>query len=561
MEAISPANRVCSLVMSAFPAGRRLVRHRMRRLSSLLLGFMAVVAYPASAAAHPLGNFTINHFATVRIEPKQVLLDVVVDQAEIPAFQARAGIDTDADGQVSDAEIEASRTTACLTQAEDLFLTIGARRLDVRLIEAGLSFPPGVGGLATMRLVCAYDAQLPEPIADGVDSRLTFRDESFRERLGWREIVVVGSGVTVRAAEGALRATSVSDRLSVYPDALVASPLADTIVSIDATLGGPTLPVFEVPDALPVGDRVDPTPSGAEVSAMPSPTASAPPGVVPGGIGGEGLPAIFSSADLTPVIVLVSLLTAAGLGAAHALTPGHGKTLMAAYLVGMRGTPRHAVGLGLSVSISHTVGILILAALVVGATDVLPADLVVRIAPLVAAISIVLIGAWMVIGEVGRRRSVAPEGAPRHSHGETDHEHEAEHEHEHEAEHEHSHGGIRHSHLPEAGTRITWRSLFVLGLAGGLIPSTSALLILLGSIAAGRPAFGFVLVVAFGLGMAAVMGGIGLVMVLARGRLDTVGTHPAIGRFVSYVPLVAAFLVLGLGSYLMVQAISAAPTF
>jgi len=121
---------------------------------------------------------------------------------------------------------------------------------------------------------------------------------------------------------------------------------------------------------------------------------------------------------------------------------------------------------------------------------------------------------------------------------------------------EHSHGGVAHSHLPPPGTTISWRSLFVLGLAGGLIPSTSALLILLGSIAAGRPAFGFVLVVAFGLGMALVMGGIGLALVLARGRLDRVAVGSPLGRASSFVPLAAAFLVFGLGIYLTIQAVA-----
>jgi ABC-type nickel/cobalt efflux system permease component RcnA len=115
--------------------------------------------------------------------------------------------------------------------------------------------------------------------------------------------------------------------------------------------------------------------------------------------------------------------------------------------------------------------------------------------------------------------------------------------------------------MPPAGATITWRSLFVLGLAGGLIPSTSALLILLGSIAAGRPAFGFVLVVAFGLGMALVMGGIGLALVVARGRLDRVDSTSRLGRVSQLVPLLAAFLVFGLGLYLTFQAVSGNTTF
>src|SRR6185295_12870341 len=125
----------------------------------------------------------------------------------------------------------------------------------------------------------------------------------------------------------------------------------------------------------------------------------------------------------------------------------------------------------------------------------------------------------------------------------------------------HSHGGVSHSHVPPPGSPLSWRSLFAMGLAGGLIPSTSALLILLGSIAAGRPAFGLVLVVAFGLGMALVMGGIGLALVVARGRLDRVGAGSPLARAGAHLPLVASFLVLGLGLYLTYQAVAGTTVF
>jgi ABC-type nickel/cobalt efflux system permease component RcnA len=241
---------------------------------------------------------------------------------------------------------------------------------------------------------------------------------------------------------------------------------------------------------------------------------------------------------------------------------------MAAYLVGTRGTAVHAVGLGLSVSLSHTMGILALTAVIVAAQGVLAPDVVVRSAPMVAAVSIVAIGGWMLLSEIRRRRAAAPALADDDGHDHPhEHDHGPEHPHEHPHEHEHaqsdagvhSHGGVSHTHLPTPGTAITWRSLFVLGLAGGLIPSTSALLILLGSIAAGRPAFGFVLVVAFGLGMALVMGGIGVALVVARGRLDRVDARSTLGRFGAAVPLVAAVLVFGLGIYLTVQAVSGTP--
>ncbi len=564
--------------------GTHITVKRRRRIVAAGAGIVAVLLMPALAAAHPLGNFTINHYAGVRIEPTLILLDVVIDQAEIPAFQARLGFDSDGDGELSAAEIEAGRIAACQDLAPSLDLQVDGVRQTLELTEAGLAFPPGVGGLSTMREVCGFTTSIASTIA--AESQIAFADRSFNERLGWREVVVEGSGVTIAAAHGELRSSSVSKRLTVYPTTLLAQALADTDVAVTATPGGPTLATLDIPDATPLPGAAHSAVaslSGANNGAATAPAAApVTSGVVPGGVSGGELPSIFRSADLTPLVLLLSVLTAAALGAGHALTPGHGKTLMAAYLVGTRGTPLHAAGLGLSVALSHTLGILALAGLVVGAQGILPPDVVVKTTPVIAAVSIVAIGGWMLVGE-GRRRWRARAAAIEHDRAHTAgaaHKHEHEHEHPNEHEHEqahgheheqarsheatpgaHSHGGLRHSHLPTTGSTISWRSLFVLGLAGGLIPSASALLILLGSIAAGRPAFGFVLVVAFGLGMALVMGGIGLALVVARGRLDRVEAASPLGRVGAYMPLVASFLVLGLGLYLTVQAVSGNTTF
>ena len=539
-------------------------RRGRRRLAgvglAIWVGLVAAVLVPAVVAAHPLGNFTINHYAGVRVEPDRILLDIVIDQAEIPTFQARLDFDTDGDGKVSDSETDAGRKTACEGIRSALTLTVDDAPRTLTLTEAGLTFPPGVGGLSTMRLVCGFSARLDQPLAAG--SRITFADTSFVDRLGWREIVVQGSGVTLAAVEGELRTTDPSERLRVYPTNLLSQALADRSVAMVATPGGPTLAPLDIPDASALtGSGSGPGSGVVAAAAATTPTTA---GAVPGGVSGVDLPSIFRTADVTPLILLVSILTAAALGAGHALTPGHGKTLMAAYLVGTRGTPLHAAGLGLSVALSHTLGIMVLAGLVVGAQGILPPDVVVKSAPIVAAISIVAIGSWMLFGETRRRwrlRTAAGERAHEHA----EHDHGAGHDHDHgRAEHdaaEHSHGGVRHSHLPTAGSTISWRSLFVLGLAGGLIPSTNALLILLGSIATGRPTFGFVLVVAFGLGMALVMGGIGLALVLARGRLDRVDAASRLGRISAYVPIAAAVLVFSLGIYLTVQAVAGKTTF
>jgi ABC-type nickel/cobalt efflux system permease component RcnA len=245
---------------------------------------------------------------------------------------------------------------------------------------------------------------------------------------------------------------------------------------------------------------------------------------------------------------------------------------MAAYLVGTRGTPRHALGLGAAVSVSHTLGILLLAMVVLAAESALPPDLIVRVVPIVAALTIVAIGGWMLVTEIRRglaaRRLATADDGHAHTHADGHaypHDPEAlaaaieTHAHPHPADDglEHSHGGVPHRHLPPAGATITWRSLFILGLAGGLIPSTNALLILLATIAAGQPAWGVVLVVGFGLGMAGVMAGVGLAFVYARGMLERGASRAGFGRVARLVPMGAAVLVLSVGVVLTTQALSA----
>ncbi len=387
---------------------------RRRLLAGLALATVAAAVVPGIASAHPLGNFTINHHAGIRVEPDRVLLDVVIDQAEIPAFQARLQYDTDGDGQLSDDEIAAGRLAGCASLQPALHLDVAGAAVPLTLTSAGLSFPPGAGGLSTLRLVCELEARPASPITAA--TAIAFKDTSFPERIGWREIVISGSSTTLAVTDGIERSTSPSARLTSYPKDLIAAPLDDRSIALTATPGGAELAPVTFADATPVAATVEAPGAPAPSAAPAAPAASVTPatlGSVPGGVTGAELPSIFGSADLTPVVLLLSLLTAIGLGAAHAFTPGHGKTLMAAYLVGSRGTALHAVGLGLSVTLSHTIGILALAAVVIGAQGVLAPDVVVRTAPIVAAISIVVIGGWMLISEVRRRRSAAAAWPPQ----------------------------------------------------------------------------------------------------------------------------------------------------
>ena len=533
-------------------------RHRLTR--RLLFGPAAVLAVlagaflPATAAAHPLGNFTINHYAGLAIAPDRVDLDVVIDMAEIPAFQERQHADTDDDGTVSDEEGAAWAATTCSELATSLHLQVDGSALVPSPTDSAVSFPPGAGGLSTLRLECGYHDSFRSAITGR--STITFVDTSYAERIGWREIVATGDGVILDT--GGLPATSPSKKLTNYPSDMLAQPLDIRSARIE---------VRSDPAAASAGPGATAAPAGPAAGPA-GPTVDSPSGAVPGGVASE-LPAVIVSAltgQLNPLIVLVAITAAALIGAFHAVTPGHGKTLMAAYLVGSRGTSSHALGLGLSVAVSHTLGIFVLALLIVGAQGLVAPDLVQRTTPVIAAISIIAIGGWMLLTEIRRRVVTRRMGLARphgHDHGHVHHDRDHDHDHDHDPSvavaAEHDHGGVRHSHLPARGSTLSWRGLFVLGLAGGLIPSASALVILLGSMAAGRPAFGLVLVVAFGLGMAAVMTSVGLLMVFARERLDRMPSRSRLGRLASAAPLLASVFVLGLGLVLTWSAVGARP--
>jgi nickel/cobalt exporter len=468
---------------------------RARRLAAVA-GALAGLVVPGVAAAHPLGNFTINHYVGIRVSAEEIRLDVVIDQAEIPTFEERTRLDADADGELSDAEVAAAREPECGALAGSIELRIGGSAAALSSTGSDLSFPLGAG-LPTMRLACGYVAPLRAPLTTGVE--IEFTDRSFEGRLGWREIVVEGDGMIVAATTGEFLARSLSDRLTHYPADFLTKPLAMSTVTFRATPGGGA-------------------PSAATAPSGPGRPA-------------EGLPAIFGATDLSPTVLLMSLLAAIALGAGHALTPGHGKTLVAASLVGARGTAVHAVWLGLAVTISHTLGILVLAAIIVGARGLLPPEVVAGRLPFVAALAIVAIGGWMLATEIRRFRAAGRAGQYPDGHG---------------------HPAAR----PATRAAIAPRSLIALGLAGGIVPSTSALLILLGAIATGRPAFGVVLIVAFGLGMALVLGGVGVAIVRARGWVDRASLGSRLHLVSGYAPLAASIVVVALGAWLTVQSLA-----
>jgi len=393
------------------------------RVARLALAFVISLAALAlvvpATSAHPLGNFTINHYSGLRVSTTSVLVDHVMDFAEIPTFTERRAMDTDGNGNVSDSEANAYAMTQCTALASDLDLEVGGSRLALGVTQLGISFPMGQGN-PTMRLVCVYSAPLASALVSGTS--ISFTDHSFAERQGWREITLAGDGTSLSGTD--LTSSSTSDRLTHYPADLLTVPLGQASASFVANPGGPQLPAFAVPDATPING------TGAQAPVPPAPTDTTP-ASIPAGVTelGSDVTGLFQASDLTPPIIFFSLLVAAGLGALHALSPGHGKTVMAAYLVGSRGNARQAIGLGLTVTVSHTIGVLALGLLSLSAAVVIPADKLYPILSVASGAIVVLIGTYLLFTRVRAWREQS-----------RDHGHEHEHDHE---------------HVPSAGNSVT----------------------------------------------------------------------------------------------------------
>jgi nickel/cobalt exporter len=429
----------------------------------VLLGVVAAgLLAPVAAQAHPLGNFTINHFARVEVSGHRLYVRYVLDLAEIPTYQARR------DGVGADAY--ARRI------ARGLHVTVAGKTATLRPTAHALAFPPGVGGLNTMRL----ELILRGPRVDGSE-RLTVRDTNYADRIGWKEIVV-GAG-----------AKSPSSELRAYPKSLLESPL--DVTSAAATVQPTTDPVprLTLGAALEAPDRVS----------------------------DSGFTRLISRGRLTPLVVLASLAAALFWGAAHALSPGHGKSIVTAYLIGRRGRARDAAVLGAVVTLTHTIGVFALGLATLALSQWIVPDRLYPWIDLTAAVLVITIGV-----SVLRSRFVH---ARAHTHG---------HEHHH---HHHEHD------------EVTSRSLVAVGVSGGLLPCPSALVVLLAATSLHRVAFGLVLIFAFSVGLALSITGIGLVAVLAK---SVFARRSFDGVLIRALPVVSAVVILAAG---VVMAASAIP--
>jgi ABC-type nickel/cobalt efflux system permease component RcnA len=414
----------------------------------------------------------VNHISTVSISSDRIEVRYVLDQAEIPTVQER-GLSR---GEVLRRKLnEVSRGLA---------LTVNGRSASLRRHgEPRLSFPPGAGGLRTTRVALTLDAVVRDP------ARVSLHDGTFPGRVGWKAIVATpGDRTAVRTRTPSGDPTN---GLRTYPKDLLRSPLDQRDASFSVRPGRGTL--------------IAPRAAGGHAET----TADAR---------SDGLTGLFEDAAAGRGVLILLLLGALGWGALHALSPGHGKAMVAAYLVGTRGSARDAVVLGATVTVTHTIGVFALGLVTLSLSQYVLPERLYPWLTLVSGLMVVLVGAGVLRSRL--RRS--------HSHG---------HQHDHDHDHSHSH---------------ETRGLVSMGAAAGLLPCPSALVVLLAAISQHQVALGMLLIVTFSLGLAATLTGLGVAVVHAR-RLIPSGL--VAGRLAALMPAASAVLVMSLGLVLAARAV------
>jgi nickel/cobalt exporter len=477
-------------------------------MKHLLLAFALLVAAlaPSVASAHPLGNFTVNHYSRIEPAGDRIRVVYVLDMAEIPTFQEKPRIDPNPDAY-ADQRAEEIR--------QNLHLNLNGVPTQLRSEQRSLSFPEGQGGLPTLRLEAVYSAELKSDASASVD--LVFRDDNDPNRIGWREIVARPGAAGTELQRSSVPTEDVTHELRQYPDGLLNSPLNVREARLSFVPGAAAARPLLASTGVAVLDR----------------TRSA-------------FAELANGAELTPTFILFALGVAIVLGAAHALQPGHGKTVVAAYLVGSRGTAKHAFFLGATVTATHTAGVYALGVVTLFLSQYILPERLYPILEIVSGLLVVGIGIYL----FGSRLLVAL--GIRRGH---DHDHAHDHGHSH-AGHTHDHGDHHHhdhSALSTQHSAPTWKSLLALGVSGGLLPCPEALMVLLITIAAHRVLFGLLLIVAFSTGLAAVLVGFGLLLVFAKSFFSRLNLSS--GLVPRVLPVMSALVIVIAGGVITAQAL------
>jgi nickel/cobalt transporter (NicO) family protein len=477
---------------------------RFSALIAIVL-LLLIASLNTPAVAHPMGNFSVGHYTAISLDRDSLRLRYRLDLAEIPTAEQMRFIDSNGDGQISDSERAdyLKREVPKLTAGQTL--KVSGQIIPLKPIFSDLTERPGASDLPTLWITIDYQAALPNAATTLV---IDYQDQNFPQRSGWREIVAsVAHGVIV---ESDVPTQDRSQQLAAYP-ADLSSPPRQHEAHVVFSESGKT----SFPDTLPTG--VINSPSIAPVQHNVSTPR-------------DPLTQLFAHAHLSATAILFSLVIAFALGSFHALSPGHGKTVVAAYLVGSRGTARHALMLGAIVTMTHVAGVFALGIVVLFASKYVVPEQVYPWLGFVSGLMIAAIGLW----QFTRRYAAALVGAHAHGHG--------------PHEHHHGPGGHRHD-LPE---KLTPGGLIALGVSGGILPCPSALIVLLSAIAMGRVAFGLLLIVFFSMGLAMVLTAIGLAMLYAHRLFDRYAMEAS---WLSRLPMASSLLVTVLGLAIAVRSL------
>jgi len=537
-------------------------------------------AAQADTVASLLGNFTTNQFVGARVGEGRLDVHYAVVLGQLPALRELHVADTNRDGVTSQAERDDYARQLAAGFARNLAVTVDGQRLDLQPARWTTSLPTEQGGFS-LRVDVDLTAALP---AGSATHALALVNDNYPGRFGWQEIVIEpAEGIAVFATQ-AFRTSLTSALVESVQEMPPDGPLAERAVQLSYRTG-----------ALPAGATAIAARPGTAVqaAAVPPPETILDAGWLTRQT--RHLVDMIAAPDVAPGVRLWALLAALVLGALHAFSPGHGKSVVGAYLLGSRATARHAAFLGITVTITHTLGVFALGfATLLASAYVLPE----KIFPLLGLVSGLIVAGmgvflaierWPVARAAWRERArqrpgqgvattafrslvtAAPLGRMQGSYVLASLQGAHVHPHDHGSGHVdhggpshahgagwHSHGGTWHSHLPPGadGQGVTWRSLLALGVSGGLVPCPSAMVILLAAIALNKTAFGMALVVAFSAGLALTLMAIGLVFLYARQRLPSGARAP---RWTRLVPFASAAVIAVVGVALCYGALTGGP--
>lgn len=475
----------------------------------------ALLALCFSASAHPLGNFSINQYSRLEVEKSRIKVRQILDMAEIPTFQLKNEMDTNKDETLSNEELSAYTEKLTTGILANLSLRVNNQPLEFRTASKNVSLEKGAGDLPTLRVEWNLVSEFSN---HDETSQVVFENKNYTDRAGWNEVVVNRIG-NINIFDSNAYGSGMTDELRSYPPENLNEPLRERTAQFSFSTG-----------AAPVDAKVLQNRDGHVNTAVQK----------------DKLAELIAVPEITPAIALFGIFLAIGLGAMHAMSPGHGKTVVGAYLVGSRGTAKHAAFLGLTVTITHTLGVFALGFITLFASNYILPETLLPLLSFFSGLIVFYIGAVMF-----RTRLFAALGwvnGHHHHHGDSPHDHRHDHEHSHpHHSHDaftHTHNGHTHSHLPPE--EVSWKSLLGLGISGGLLPCPSALVLMLSAISLGRIGYGLVLTTAFSFGLAATLTAVGLIFL----HIGKVFSSSKIGqsRIVKTAPIFSAFVIAFLGA-------------